>query len=75
LSVFALGWIGFAVSMLLAKVYSRLGPALVITGFFAVPLLTAATSLTVGGALGNAVLGSGFILLGRELFRNPAGAG
>lgn len=73
LSFFALGWIGFAVSMLVTKVFSRLGPALVIAGFFAVPLLTAATSVTVGGALGNTVLGAGFILLGRDLFKNPAG--
>lgn len=72
-SVFALGWIGFAVSMLVTKVFARLGPSLVIAGFFAVPLLTAATSVIVGGALGNAVLGAGFILLGRDLLKSPAG--
>ena len=71
---FTLGWIAFAASMLLANVFSRLGPALVIAGFFAIPLLTALTSLKLGGALGNAVLGLGFIFLGRELFKNPAGA-
>ena len=71
---FTLGWIAFAASMLLANVFSRLGPALVIAGFFAIPLLSAVTSLKLGGALGNAVLGSGFILLGRELIKNPAGA-
>ena len=74
LSFFALGWLAFAVSMLVAKVFSRLGPALVIAGFFAVPILTAATSVTIGGALGNAVLGAGFILLGRELIRHPIDA-
>ena len=74
LSFFALGWLAFAVSMLVAKVFSRLGPALVIAGFFAVPILTAATSVIVGGALGNAVLGAGFILLGRDLIRNPIDA-
>ena len=71
---FTLGWIAFAASMLLAKVFARLGPALIIAGFFAIPLLTAVTSLKLGGALGNTVLGLGFILLGRELFKNPAGA-
>jgi hypothetical protein len=71
---FALGWIAFAASMLLARVFARLGPILIIAGFFAIPLLTAATSLELGGALGNAVLGSGFISLGRELFKNPRGA-
>ena len=35
---FTLGWIAFAASMLMAKVFSRLGPALVIAGFFAIPL-------------------------------------
>ena len=74
LITFTLGWIAFAASMLVAKVFARLGPALVIAGFFAIPLLTAVTSVKWGGALGNAVLGLGFILLGRELFKNPVGA-
>jgi hypothetical protein len=55
--------------MLVANVFARLGPTLIIAGFFAIPLLTAVTSLKLGGALGNAVLGSGFILLGREIFK------
>lgn len=71
---FTLGWISFAVSMLVAKVFARLGPVLVIAGFFAIPLFSAATSPIWGGALGNAVLGSGFILLGRELFNSPTAA-
>jgi hypothetical protein len=72
ITLFTLGWIAFAVSMLIANVFSRLSPILVIAGFFAIPLLTAATSPKLGGALGSAVLGAGFILLGRELFKNPA---
>jgi len=72
LITFSVGWIAFAASMLAAKVFSRLGPALVIAGFFAIPLISAVTTIKIGGALGNAVLGSGFILLGRELFKNPA---
>jgi len=69
LVTFTLGWILFSVSMLLAKVFARIGPVLVVAGFFAIPLLSALISPVWGGALGNAVLGSGFILLGRELMK------
>jgi hypothetical protein len=72
LITFTLGWIAFATSMLVARVFSRLGPALVIAGFFAIPLISAVTTIKLGGALGNAVLGAGFILLGRELFKSEA---
>ena len=74
ITIFTLGWISFAASMLVARVFRRLGPALIVTGFFAIPLLSAATSPIWGGALGNAVLGSGFILLGSELFKISAAA-
>ncbi len=67
---FTLGWIGFAASMLAAKFIARPGPVLIITGFFAIPLFTVVAGPALGGALGNAVLGSGFILLGRELIRS-----
>ena len=70
ITFFCLGWIAFAASMLAAKVFARTGPALIIAGFFAIPLFTVVTSPVLGGALGNAVLGSGFILLGRELIRS-----
>jgi len=70
LMTFVLGWIAFAASMIRAKVFYRLAPILVIAGFFATPLLTAVTTVKLGGALGNAVLGIGFILLGREALRN-----
>ncbi len=73
LITFTVGWIAFAASMLVGKVFARVGPALIIAGFFAIPLLTSVTSVKWGAALGNAVLGSGFILLGRELFKNPTG--
>lgn len=74
LVTFTLGWISFAVSMIVARVFARPGPVLIIAGFFAIPLLSAVTSPILGGVLGNAVLGSGFILVGRELFKNPAAA-
>ena len=73
MSIFFVGYgLGaiIAVSMLLAKVFARPGPVLVIAGFFAIPLLSALISPVWGGVIGNAVLGSGFMLLGRELKRN-----
>lgn len=72
ITTFTLGWIAFAASMLISGVFARLGPALIIAGFFAIPLLSAATSPTSGGVLGNAILGSGFILVGRELYKSAA---
>ncbi len=74
ITTFTFGWISFAASMLVTKIFARLGPILIIAGFFAIPLLSAATSPIWGGALGNAVLGLGFILLGRELFHSPTAA-
>jgi len=65
---FTLGWIMFSASMLRSGVYARRGPILVIAGFFAVPILTAALPDAWGAVVGNAVLGSGWIMLGYELF-------
>ncbi|MEE8371553.1 MAG: hypothetical protein V3R73_05340 [Sphingomonadales bacterium] len=65
---FAIGWLAFSASMLMAKVFTRLGPALVIAGFFAVPLLTVALG-TWGAIMGTVVLGAGWIVLGRELIK------
>jgi hypothetical protein len=73
-ATFVLGWVVFAVSMLVAKVFARLAPVLIIIGVIATPLLALVVSPILGGAIGSAVLGSGFILLGRELIKNPAGA-
>ncbi len=72
-STFAIGWIAFSASMLVAKVFARLGPALVIAGFFAVPLLAVALGIW-GQVIGTVVLGSGWILLGRELIKRPRGS-
>lgn len=69
-SVFALGWILFSVSLLIAGTFGRLGPALVIAGFFAVPLFTALAQGSLwGAAAGNVVLSSGWILLGLALMK------
>ena len=64
---FSVGWICFAASILANKVFARTGAILVIAGFFAIPLLTAALPGVWGGVLGNIVLGSGWIMLGLEL--------
>ena len=70
-STFAIGWIAFSTSMLIGGVFARLGPALVIAGFFATPLLTVALpSLGIWGQIiGTVVMGAGWILLGRELIK------
>jgi hypothetical protein len=67
-AAFALGWILFAISLLRTSPFRRLGPLLVIAGLFATPLLAAALSPVLGAALGNAVLGAGWVVLGRGLF-------
>ena len=74
-STFAIGWIAFSTSMLMGGVFARLGPALVIAGFFATPLLTVALpSLGIGGQIiGTVVMGAGWILLGRELIKGHRG--
>ena len=61
-----LAWSGIAVAA--GGVYARRGPILVIAGFFAIPILSAALPDVWGPILGNAVLGSGWIVLGYELF-------
>ena len=73
---FTIGWIAFAASMLFGGVFARLGPALVIAGFFAIPLLAVALpGMGIWGQImGTVVLASGFILLGRELIKGSQGS-
>jgi hypothetical protein len=66
--VFTLGWILFSISMLLSRRYARRGPILVIAGFVVTPVLAAALPGAWGAIIGNAVLGAGWVVLGRELF-------
>jgi len=61
---FALGWIALATSTLRVCPTQRRAAALVIAGFFAIPLISAALGPLWGGVLGNVILGSGWILLG-----------
>ena len=64
--VFTLGWIALAASTLRSRLLSRRAAGLVIAGFFLIPMLQAVLGLW-GGVAGNAVLGTGFILLGHSV--------
>jgi len=63
-SVFAVGWLAFAVVTLRAAVLPRAASALVIAGLFLTPMLSAALGRDWGGAIGSAVLGAGWMWLG-----------
>jgi len=76
LSVFSLGWLAFAVSLLAARTFGRLAPALIVGGIFAIPMLAAAAHGVAGEAnaywgaiVGNLILSSGWILLGRAALK------
>ena len=66
-STFTLGWIGFAASMLACRLYSRAGPIVLIAGFFLLPILGATLPALWGQIIGNLLLGTGWVLLGRQL--------
>lgn len=65
--IFMIGWILLAISMLKSKTFTRLGPILIIVGFFATPIFSAFLPHPWGGALGNTLLGFAFYLIGREM--------
>lgn len=67
ITTFALGWIIIAISLLRTKIVSIAAPALIIAGFFLTPLLSTAFAPSIAGAIGNTVLGIGFILLGYKI--------
>jgi hypothetical protein len=67
LAAFTVGWIALAASTMRYSSLSRTGPALLIAGFFAIPILSAAIRNPWGAIVGNAVLGAGWIRLGYEL--------
>ena len=65
LGFFSLGWILFSISILTAKVLPRIGPILVLSGFVAIPMLSAAISDPIwGGILGSILLSSGLVHMG-----------
>jgi len=75
LSAFTLGWLAFAVCMLISRAYSRAGPTLLVLGFVLVPALSAVLGPTWGPLLGNLCLGMGWILLGLDLRRRASATG
>ncbi len=68
LVTFSLGYILFCIWLIRSKVYSRIAPILVISGFFAIPLFSLLFGETIGAILGNLILGLGFLLIGMELY-------
>ena len=70
LGFFSLGWILFCISILTANVLPRLGPILVLSGFVAIPILSAAISDPIwGGILGSILLSSGLVHMGLTIAR------
>ena len=67
---FMLGWILFAISMLVARVFKPLGPALILLGLLSTPVLGALLPDLWGFVVGNVVLSIGWVVLGRELFNS-----
>ena len=70
LTTFSLGWILFSISLLISKKLKRLGPALVIIGFFIIPLISGLFTPAIGGIIGGITLGTGFSLIGIELIKS-----
>jgi len=68
-TVFSLGWIALAAAALRGRAFARMGPLLVIAGFFVTPILGAALPGVLGVILGNGVLGAGWFVMGREVSR------
>ncbi len=72
-AAFTLGWLTFAIATLRAGILSRRSAWFLITGFILVPMLGWAR---VWGAIAsNAVLGGGWIMLGREVSVHRAAKG
>ena len=70
LATFSIGWILFMVSLLISRKLKRLGPTLVIIGFFIIPLISGIITPVWGGIIGSISLGIGFSLIGIELIKS-----
>jgi len=73
LGLFMLGWLLLATSMLVARVFKPAGPAILIGGFFLVPILAAALPGLWGFAAGNVVVALGWFLIGKDLAGSDIG--
>ena len=70
LVTFSFGWILFSISLLISRKLKRLGPILVLAGFFIIPLFSGIFTPVIGGIIGGIVLGTGFFLIGLELIKS-----
>lgn len=70
LALFSLGWILFSISLLTSRKLKRLGPALVLAGFFIIPLVSGLVTPILGSILGSVCMGIGFCLIGAELVKS-----
>jgi|CXWL01.1.fsa_nt_gi hypothetical protein len=61
------GWIALSAVSRRSGLFPRHAPTLVIAGFFATPFLSAVLPPIVASAIGNTVLGCGWIWMGRSL--------
>jgi hypothetical protein len=71
MGLFMLGWMLLSISALFSGAFDKIGPALVLGGLFAVPLLAVAIEPLLGQALGNVILSSGWLLMGLNMMRKP----
>ena len=67
--LYSLGWISFAILLFIRKTYGRLGPLLVIIGFFSIPVLMNILPFPYGAVFGSIPMALGYSLLGYKLKR------
>ena len=70
MAVFVAGWIALAVSSRRSGLFPRHATTLVIAGLFATPFLSAVLPSLLAGAIGNAILGAGWMWLGWDMWRS-----
>lgn len=67
LSLFMIGWLLFAISMLIARVLNPVGPILLIVGLIAIPILAQVLPDLWGFIVGNVIVGTSWVVMGKEL--------
>ena len=75
LALFTLGWLAIAACIMWTSPRLRVAASLIPAGLFLTPILTPLAGLKLAGALGNAVLGAGWIWLGWDMWRASAAEG
>jgi hypothetical protein len=75
LLLFVIGWVAVAVCVMVTSPRLRIAAALIPAGLILTPLLTPLLGLKIAGAIGNAVLGAGWIWLGWDMWRATAAEG